>query len=604
MKSKIFIYTFIFIFITSLTLGQTGVINNGAKMIISSGAYLDIDDETPGDLKADYVNESYTTLNGRLDLDGTIKLEGDFVHDANGDNVLINHDGTGVIKFDGSSGTQTIGGTAVDSILMEGLTIESGATVHLLENKDLTLSGNMSNAGSFVIKSSATGTGSFIDNGTIGGAGSFEAQLYLADDDRYYYISPPIDDATSDGDLVDNTGLYQYNTASSAWAAIASPTTLTAGRGYAVKYGTTGNTVQFTGTLNTGSIGLAVGDAGNNWWLVGNPYPSTINWETVTRTNVDPTMWYRTTHTSNFSRIFETYNAASHEGTDNNEDTFDATQYIQGMQAFWVKVTGSPTLTVANLDRSHVDQLYYKNSKSTNTKLRLKVNYEDYSDEAMIYFFSEATAGLDDYDSRKRFATDAIIPQLYTEILEDTELVFNGLPRFDKDISVHLGFKTEMPGEFTIAATEIENFPRGTDIYLEDTHLDLMINLKSEGSYTFTSDPYYSNERFIVHFQPEMAVIDDFSTEGSGDGATGISEQLADFNVSVYTHQNFVYVKCNDPENLDAQLSIVNMLGQEMYRKELEKKSLNRIQFNGNNANYLVRILSNNGYYAKKVYIE
>ncbi len=609
MKAKLTLLLSVILF-ASLVYSQTGVVNNGARLVIKDTAILFI---SGGIDSANYVNKTYDSLDlgivvthGRIELDnlGKIRLQGNWLDSAASGNVISISGTSGEVFFDdaGIATTHTIGGTNDDYFAFDKIYIDNLSTVEIDENINVTLNDSLKNDGSLKIKSSATGTASFIDNGKITGSGSAEVQLYLTNADRYYYVSPPISDAAPNDEFATAADLYEYNTSISDWSAISTEsfTPLTVGQGYAVKYASPGQTVSFTGALNTGGIGLPVADEGNNWHLVGNPYPSTLNWDDVTLSeDVSTTIYYRTKHTSNTTRVFETYNSTSQTGTDNNGDAINATQYIQGMQAFWVKVTGvSPSISVANSDRSHYSQLFYKDDKSANKILRLKVSNDIYTDETIIYFFRDATYRLDDYDSEKRFVDNENIPQLYTVIPEDIQLVMNGLPLLTDDLAVPLGFKTEIEGEFTITASDFEELVESTYIYLEDLMEGVLINLRSS-DYSFTSGPVYDADRFVVHFLTEHSPSDDLTSDGE---ATEIEE--ISFELNIYSYEDNIYVKCTDPDNLEAQIIVINMMGQELLRKELENTTLNRINFNGQNSNYLIRIISKDKLISKVLYIK
>jgi hypothetical protein len=202
------------------------------------------------------------------------------------------------------------------------------------------------------------------------------------------------------------------------------------------------------------------------------------------------------------------------------------------------------------------------------------------------------------------FASDQNYPELYMNVQEDHQLVINALPSLRKDIVVPLGFKTEVDGSFIIKASDFEGINYTTKIFLEDLYLDKIINLRQVESYTFTSGPVYDAERFVIHFNPINAPFDDLTDGTSSNSSSTQSNLIQKIIVSIYANQDYVYVKCNDPDNLHAQISIVNMLGQELLRKDLHHTSLNKIQFKGNNSTYLVRILSNEFYISKKVFIE
>ncbi|NTW34049.1 MAG: hypothetical protein HGB12_15775, partial [Bacteroidetes bacterium] len=157
--------------------------------------------------------------------------------------------------------------------------------------------------------------GSFIDNGiTINGAGSAKAQKNLATD-RWWYISSPMSNATASA-FPGLSSSFETGTRLFYWDEVTTHNyvNVTVGtdalpqlRGYSVKsfpLKSPGLPVNFIGSLNTGTVGSAdnltrtgTGSfAGYN--LVGNPYPSAIDWGSendttlgLTKMNLEPTIW-------------------------------------------------------------------------------------------------------------------------------------------------------------------------------------------------------------------------------------------------------------------------------------------------------------------------
>ncbi|RLD54447.1 MAG: hypothetical protein DRJ01_18020, partial [Bacteroidetes bacterium] len=107
MKIKQFIISIGFLVSVFFVSAQTGIINNGAKIIVTNGAVIRLS----GGSFADYTNKTVGSDHGRIDLDGVIKIEGDWYNNATSGNVLINVDNDGEVQFIGSS-QQTIGGSA------------------------------------------------------------------------------------------------------------------------------------------------------------------------------------------------------------------------------------------------------------------------------------------------------------------------------------------------------------------------------------------------------------------------------------------------------------------------------------------------------------
>lgn len=122
MKTKILALMFVgFLFGSSFA--QTGIKNNGAKIIVTTGAIVNI---TGGNL-GDFTNATSGLNHGSVDLDGTIKLTGDWSNNATSGNVFVNGDTDGEVQFVGTT-AQAIAGNQTD---FEKLTINNALGLSL-----------------------------------------------------------------------------------------------------------------------------------------------------------------------------------------------------------------------------------------------------------------------------------------------------------------------------------------------------------------------------------------------------------------------------------------------------------------------------------------
>ena len=125
-SSKRIILLLCFVFLISFVQAQTGVVNNGAKMIVNSGAVIKITGTG-----ADYTNTSSGGKDGRIDLDGKIELAGDWTNNATSGNVLINANFDGEVVFNGSA-SQSISGSRAS--YFEILTLNNVTGISLSAN--------------------------------------------------------------------------------------------------------------------------------------------------------------------------------------------------------------------------------------------------------------------------------------------------------------------------------------------------------------------------------------------------------------------------------------------------------------------------------------
>ncbi len=127
MKLKLTTIVIGLLFFSGLAFGQKGITNNGAKIVVTSGGIINI----TGGTDADYTNKTSGGTDGRIDLDGKIKLEGDWNNNATSGEVFINVDNDGEVVFDGTA-AQVVGGTSTTRF--EKLTLVNASGLTLANN--------------------------------------------------------------------------------------------------------------------------------------------------------------------------------------------------------------------------------------------------------------------------------------------------------------------------------------------------------------------------------------------------------------------------------------------------------------------------------------
>jgi len=438
------------------------------------------------------------------------------------------------------------------------LTNNSGSVLNIPAGKQLTVSTTLTNDGTLNLLSDATGTATILTPSSISGAGTTNVQQYLTLG-RNWYISSPVTGATSAA-ITGTTGstMVSYNEVNGLWPSAGE--TLNVGQGYIAVSPTSSAAVTFSGTLNTGAQSFslnrtdtAVVKRGFN--LVGNPYPSYLNWESATRTSVGPTMWYRSKDAGAY--VFATYGAVSQLGT--SLGGIPVTKYIPPMQAFWVRVSGAGSGTLAfdnsMLSHSATSNLLKAPSATAATQqvLRLQVSNGINNDEAIVFFNENAANGFDAYDSPKMTNANAAIPEIYT-MAGNEQLVINGLTSVTPNEELALGFTTGQSNTFTIKATEFSNFSADTKVYLRDNLLNTEQELTSGSEYSFSSDIASTSTRFSVIFK-------------SASVTTGLNS--SDVRNGIYKNaNNQIIINCNTI-SADASVSVYNSIGQKVQTKRL-----------------------------------
>ena len=585
--------------------GTTVVLNNsktiGGDLSIASGAILDLGAYT--------ANRG--SSGGTLTVAGTMNLGG-ISGGQTGSNFPINFSTVtidGTVNYNAATGGQTIYTTPVYTTLAIGntsgtqsvagnltvsnLTINSSGSLLIAAGKQLTVSSTMSNGGTLNLLSDATGTATILTPASISGSGTVNVKQYM-ESSRNWYMSSPVSGASSlptvdtgtptfysytESDANQATGVNGY-AAGAVWNTV-SAGTMAIGTGYIVKPSIT-STLTFTGTgLNTGDqtvSGLTYTSANpkHGFNLIGNPYPSYVNLATFTSisdtVHLESSYWLRSRNAGNSAYVFDTYNLKTPAASISLSGK-PLVGVISPMQSFWVRIKNgfnSGSLTFRNSKRSHIDDsnniLRVPVAKTmTQSLLRLQVSNGLNYDETVLYSNTDASNGFDDYDSRKYSNGSASIPEIFTTTGSD-QLAINGMNSIPYDTEIPLGFSTGSIGNFSIKASQILNFDRGTQVILRDKLFNAEQDLTAS-DYTFNSDISETTNRFSLIFKAPSV-------------STGISN-YSNNNVWIYKNANN-QIMLNGTPTSESSVSVYNISGQKMIVQKLtEKNTLLQSQLDG-----------------------
>jgi len=497
--------------------------------------------------------------------------------------------------------TITSGETIISTnTTVNNLIISPNAKLTIKPGITLTVMGNLT------LQSDATGTATLVDEGgVVSVLGITTVQQYVTGsinsstgypNGRFWYMASPLASANSSvfNSAAKDNKLWRWSEPKQSYTEITDNTsTLNPFEGFAVRMGAD-TTLNFTGgILNNGDLSLPISHNGTGvsegYVLAGNPYPSYIDWEQIyaASTNVSSTMWYRTINSSN-AMVYDTYNAELHVGTNNNGNGV-VTKYIPPMQAFWASApVGGGILQATNAMRSHQTSNKLKaDEESKNQLLRLVISNGGNSDEQVLVFNPNAENTFDKFDSPKMFATDASIPQIYTQV-ENKKLTINGLKTIDSNIVIPIYFSTKKMGSFTISSNEIIGLDK-YQLTLEDLKLHKKQDLGINQTYTFTSDSVSDENRFVIRLK-------------AGAEMTGIEETKLT-KINIYTVSEGVVVEVNGIINSQSKAIIYNVLGQAIATTDIvSNKTIIRGNFIA--GCYYVKVQSGNAIKTQQVFIK
>jgi len=320
--------------------------------------------------------------------------------------------------------------------------------------------------------------------------------------------------------------------------------------------------------------------ADDNWNLAGNPFPSPIDWDDVTPTNIESAIYTWNSSTL----VYASYTGGIGTNGYNNDGI------IPAMQGFFVHAITAGDFTIPQSARVNDNsQGYLKSAENTSNVLRLISAGKGYNDETVVRFTENAGIGFDgEYDAYKFLSESDSVPQLYTLNADNNKLSINALPNFMNTVIVSLNFETGIQGEYSITATGLESFSDPLSIVLEDLLENTNQDLFENPGYEFSANPDDEKERFLLHF----------------DEVTTLDELFSNNEIEIYSYKESVYIKNNSNNAVRGEVSIYNILGQNIYSEIMPNISLNRISPNCKTGNYIVRLQTGNNVYTQKIFMK
>ncbi|WP_205943428.1 DUF2341 domain-containing protein [Pedobacter polaris] len=569
-------------------------------------------------LNADVAVTSNLTISGSLNINThTLKIGG-----------AISNSGT----FTASNGTIEMNGTVAQTIpastfaanAIKNLTTNNAAGVILQGTLDLTeillaSSGQFNTGGHLTLISSATKTALIDGSGSGSVTGNVTMQRYLAAGYGYKYFSSPFQAATvgNFSATVDlnstfaNFYTYIQDKITSGFTSYTNPSNiLTPMHGYAADFGssTASKLVSITGVVNNGTLSSTLFNHNRPFTqgfnLVGNPYPSPIDWNAAsgwTKTNIDNAVYFfNSGTTSQYTGAYSTYiNGVSSDGIAGN--------IIASMQGFFIHVSDgsypvSGTLGFNNSVRvNDLSPIFHKSTFSSVTKgnnqkprilLRLSANFsgqELSSDPLVVYTNEFAGPAFDqNLDAIKLMNSNEQLPNLYSIATDLSKLVINSMQDFDSLTVIPLGVQTAKDGLVTFNLRNVEKWPSYLRLYLKDEESGISHDLQQNAKYAINLEKGTYENRFSLQFRAtgKPSVI-----------TSGTDEYI------VFGSNGNLQVRIRLVKEQKGYLVISNMLGQLISRRPINGNGDYPLDGLSPETIYLVSFITPTGTHTKKIHI-
>jgi hypothetical protein len=301
---------------------------------------------------------------------------------------------------------------------------------------------------------------------------------------------------------IPNPSVLKYNESSSAgssninskWEALDGNTPLQNGAGYRAfirgdRSATPSNqvlnstTIWVSGTYPSTPVNIPItynSSLGNGWNLVGNPFPSPIDWNASsgwTKTNILGTVWI-------WNPITNSYGAFDGTNTLNS-----VTRYIASGQAFFIQANGSNPALVINesVKVSNTPSNMFKTSERNSLRIKLSTG-SDQSDETIVHF---KDGKLDEFISDEDIFKPFMNPEVNISSFfgQDKYAMVNYLDI--KSINakiVPLSAWLLNEGVYTMSFSQIDGFNSDVNIYLKDNYKNTITDLRVNDTYAFNVD--------------------------------------------------------------------------------------------------------------------
>ena len=566
-----------------LSTGATGAVNN---LVIDNGSSLTVSGNT-------------------IQIYGSITNNGSFSA------------ASGIISMNGTA-AQIIGNNVFTGNTIQDLIINNPSGVTLQGPLNITgivaaQNGNLSSGGNLTLLSTAAQTALINGSGSGNVTGNVTMQRYLSSGFGYKYFSSPFQAATVN-EFGDDMNLaatfpsvysYDENRTSSGWVSYINPVNiLNPLHGYTFNFGAINspNTVDITGVVNNGNLSVTLFNHNNTYTrgfnLVGNPYPSPVDWNAAgwTKNNIDNALYYFKASTSDqYGGTYSTYiNSISSDGIVNN--------IIPSMQGFFIHVSDgsypiSGILATSNTIRITDLTHYFTKSKGSFSVpiLRLTAGFSDDAasfDPAVIYFDEKATPDFDNQlDALKLFNTDLNVANLYAVNPDGGKLSIRGIPPISENFCrVPLGIKLNRSGNIIFRIQDIDETLMGMRIYLSDITAGIDMDLLPDKEYSL----YLSSGEYINRFFLNLSVI-----------TTDIQDTRSQKDLfSIYSTHGILKTEIYEISMTEGTLEIFSLTGKINFIKKVYNIGYYELNPGLKEGIYIIRYTTGTKMSSKKLFIQ
>lgn len=494
----------------------------------------------------------------------------------------------------------------VDDLNINDFTLESGATISVPKDKEITINGAFNTSGNLDLSSDGSDSGVLFLKGTSSGSITYKRGGLLAN--KWSIVTPPVSgqkikafaDAAGN-DIRKNTGvspnryaIAYYDDSQSAGNKWVYYTTdmdanieFEAGKSYAISRATDGE-VSFTGTLTSESLFKTL--TTNQWVAIGNPFT------TYFPANKNSNSSFLN---DNLSALDDTYQSIYM--WDNSQNKYIAVTELDAAarsltpgQGFFVKLKNGQTDIVFKEEKRSAKPAsgttnFSKTKNNDNIAIEIFANDQLHKVKTSIKYFDHTTKGFDKGFDIGNFNSSNL--DIYSRLVDkssETNFTIQSLPNSNlENMIIPIGIQTSDKSEITISISS-KNLPNTYKIFLEDKELNSFHRLDhTDSNYTISlAKNTIFNNRFKIHITPQVLNVEDVNLG----------------NMQVYlSNKRTLTIKGLQSER--ANIKVISLLGKELVNIKAHNSQV-ELPTSLKTGIYIIKIESNKGNITKKVILE
>ena len=311
-------------------------------------------------------------------------------------------------------------------------------------------------------------------------------------------------------------------------------------RGYYIWLAGAVQNLDNTGLIQSGQVSIPLsytvtspgGIFDYGWNLVGNPYPSEVDWNLASASLTGPKVYY----------VFD-YQTNSYKFRNATTNTGSASRYIAHSQGFLVKVNAAgQNLVFQETHKTNTGAAFERSEDANNAFVALRFSKGAYSDESMIVFANDADVNYDALDVADLQSPVAESVEMTLQAADGAPLAQDARPYTD---AVEIPVMLDMPeaGVYTFSVVEVQNLPLGACLTMEDVVTGAITTLTQGMSVTVEVSEAFQGVRYIIRSTPAaVTTVTGSSCNGLADASIDVSVPSSDWSVSLSAENGYDFM--------------------------------------------------------------